>query len=161
MEIGIIHDLAVGSHPGGADAWAGRDVFARGISVGAPPDGFNQRGQDWTLPPWHPGHLAAKGYEPLRDLIGATIRHAGGIRMDHVMGLSRLWWIPEGMTPDRGAYVHYKTDASLGLLAAEAAESGAIAVGEDLGTVEPWLRDALSARGVLGTSMLWFERRAG
>ncbi|MCW2931726.1 MAG: malQ [Actinomycetia bacterium] len=158
MEIGIIHDLAVGSHPGGADAWAGRDLFARGISVGAPPDGFNQRGQDWSLPPWHPGHLAAKGYEPLGDLIGATIRHAGGIRMDHVMGLSRLWWIPAGMTPDRGAYVHYKTDASLGLLAAQASESGAIAVGEDLGTVEPWLRDALSARGVLGTSMLWFER---
>jgi 4-alpha-glucanotransferase len=158
MEIGIIHDLAVGSHPGGADAWAGRDVFARGISVGAPPDGFNQRGQDWTLRPWHPGHLAAKGYEPLSDLIGATIRHAGGIRMDHVMGLSRLWWIPEGLTPDRGAYVHYKTDASLGLLAAQAAEAGAIAIGEDLGTVEPWLRDALSARGVLGTSMLWFER---
>ncbi|HEX3958496.1 MAG TPA: 4-alpha-glucanotransferase [Trebonia sp.] len=158
MEIGVIHDLAVGSHPGGADAWAGRDVFARGISVGAPPDGFNQRGQDWSLPPWHPGHLAAKGYEPLRDLIGATIRHAGGIRMDHVMGLSRLWWIPAGMSPAQGAYVHYKTDASLGLLAAEASESGAIAIGEDLGTVERWLRDALSARGVLGTSMLWFER---
>ena len=158
MEIGVIHDLAVGSHPGGADAWAGRDVFARGISVGAPPDGFNQRGQDWTLPPWHPGHLAAKGYQPLGDLIGATIRHAGGIRMDHVMGLSRLWWIPAGMSPGQGAYVHYKSDSALGLLAAEAAKSGAITVGEDLGTVEPWLRDALAARGVLGTSMLWFER---
>jgi 4-alpha-glucanotransferase len=158
MEIGIIHDLAVGSHPGGADAWAGRDVFARGMSVGAPPDGFNQRGQDWSLPPWHPGHLAAAGYRPLGELIGATIRHAGGIRMDHVMGLSRLWWIPAGMSPAHGAYVHYKADSSLALLAAEAAKAGAIAIGEDLGTVEPWLRDALSARGVLGTSMLWFER---
>jgi 4-alpha-glucanotransferase len=158
MEIGIIHDLAVGSHPGGADAWAGRDVFARGISVGAPPDGFNQRGQDWTLPPWHPGHLAAMGYQPLGDLIGATTRHAGGIRMDHVMGLSRLWWIPAGMSPDQGAYVHYRADSALGVLAAEAARSGAIAVGEDLGTVEPWLREGLAARGVLGTSMLWFER---
>ncbi len=158
MEIGIIHDLAVGSHPGGADAWAGRDVLVRGMSVGAPPDGFNQRGQDWSLPPWHPGYLAATGYQPLGDLIGATIRHAGGIRMDHVMGLSRLWWIPAGMTPDRGAYVHYKADSALGLLAAEAARAGALAVGEDLGTVEPWLRDALGARGVLGTSMLWFER---
>jgi len=158
MEIGVIHDLAVGSHPGGADAWAGRDVFVRDFSVGAPPDGFNQRGQDWSLPPWHPGHLAAMGYRPLGDLMGATIRHAGGIRMDHVMGLSRLWWIPAGMSPGQGAYVHYKTDLSLGLLAAEAAQAGAVAVGEDLGTVEPGLRDALAARGVLGTSMLWFER---
>jgi 4-alpha-glucanotransferase len=158
MEIGIIHDLAVGSHPGGADVWAERDAFAQGISVGAPPDAFNQRGQDWSLPPWHPGYLAATGYQPLSDLIGATIRHAGGIRMDHVMGLSRLWWIPAGMSPDQGAYVHYKADTSLGLLAAEASKTGAITVGEDLGTVEPWLRDALAAHGVLGTSMLWFER---
>jgi 4-alpha-glucanotransferase len=158
MPIGIIHDLAVGAHPGGADAWAGEGTFAAGVSVGAPPDAFNQRGQDWSLPPWHPGHLTAHGYRPLGDLIAATARHAGGVRIDHVMGLSRLWWIPQGMPADQGAYVHYDADASLGVLAQEAASAGAVAVGEDLGTVEPWLREALASRGVLGTSMLWFER---
>jgi 4-alpha-glucanotransferase len=164
MTIGVVCDLAVGSHPGGADAWAGQDTLVRGISVGAPPDGFNQRGQDWSLPPWHPGHLAAQASRPVGDLIAAVLgtpgagSHAGGIRMDHVMGLSRLWWIPEGMPADRGAYVHYQAEASLDVVAAEARRAGAIVVGEDLGTVESWLRDALSEHGVLGTSMLWFER---
>ena len=158
MSIGIMHDLAVGAHPGGADAWAGQGTFVRGVSVGAPPDAFNQRGQDWTLPPWHPGRLAAHDYQPLADLIGATARHAGGVRIDHVMGLSRLWWIPAGMSPEAGAYVHYNADASLAVLAAQASSAGAVAIGEDLGTVEPWLREALAAHGVLGTSMLWFER---
>ncbi len=158
MTIGIVHDLAVGAHPGGADAWAGQDVFVRGFSVGAPPDEFNQRGQDWTLPPWHPGHLAARSYQPLAELIGSAARAGGGLRMDHVMGLTRLWWIPAGMSPDQGAYVRYDAEATLGVLAASAAAAPAIAIGEDLGTVEPWLRSALADRGVLGTSMLWFER---
>jgi 4-alpha-glucanotransferase len=105
MEIGVVNDLAVGAHPGGADAWAGQDVFVRGVSVGAPPDEFNQRGQDWSLPPWHPGHLAARDYRPLAELIAAAAGEGGGLRMDHVMGLARLWWIPAGMTPGRGAYV--------------------------------------------------------
>jgi 4-alpha-glucanotransferase len=94
MDIGIIHDLAVGAHPGGADAWAGQDVIVQGVTVGAPPDEFNQVGQDWTLPPWHPGRLAAQGYRPLAGLIDATLGHAGGIRADHVMGLLRLWCRP-------------------------------------------------------------------
>jgi 4-alpha-glucanotransferase len=158
MEIGIVHDLAVGAHPGGADAWAEQDVFVRGISVGAPPDEFNQRGQDWTLPPWHPGQLAARAYRPLADLIGAAADAGGGLRMDHVMGLTRLWWIPEGMSPAEGSYVRYDADATLGVLADATSRSGIVAIGEDLGTVEPWVREALAARGVLGTSMLWFER---
>jgi 4-alpha-glucanotransferase len=160
MEIGVVNDLAVGAHPGGADAWAGQDVFVRGVSVGAPPDEFNQRGQDWSLPPWHPGRLAAQEYRPLAELIAAAASEGGGLRMDHVMGLTRLWWIPAGMSPDQGAYVRYDHEATLGVLAAEAARAGAVAIGEDLGTVEPWLRDALAERGVLGTSMLWFERDA-
>ncbi|HEX8006835.1 MAG TPA: 4-alpha-glucanotransferase [Trebonia sp.] len=160
MEIGVVNDLAVGAHPGGADAWARQDVFVRGISVGAPPDEFNQRGQDWSLPPWHPGHLAAQEYRPLAELIAAVAGESGGLRMDHVMGLARLWWIPAGMTPDRGAYVRYDHEATLGVLAAEAARAGVVAIGEDLGTVEPWLHDALAERGVLGTSMLWFQRDA-
>jgi 4-alpha-glucanotransferase len=160
MSIGVIADLAVGSHPGGADAWARQDVIVSGISVGAPPDEFNQRGQDWTLPPWHPGRLAATGGRPLAGLIAATLGNAGGLRVDHVMGLARLWWIPAGMTPDMGTYVRYDHELIGGVLAAEAARAGAVAIGEDLGTVEPWLRDFLAARRVLGTSMLWFERRA-
>ncbi|HWG00703.1 MAG TPA: 4-alpha-glucanotransferase [Trebonia sp.] len=160
MAIGVIHDLAVGSHPGGADAWADQDVYARGFSVGAPPDEFNQRGQDWTLPPWHPRRLAAAGYRPLADLVGSLADAGGGLRIDHVMGLSRLWWVPEGQAASQGGYVYYDVDATLSVLATLAARAGAVVVGEDLGTVEPWLRDRLAGRGVLGTSMLWFERGA-
>ena len=160
MDIGVIADLAVGAHPGGADAWARQDVIVPGISVGAPPDEFNQRGQDWTLPPWHPGRLAAQGGRPLGDLVAATTRNAGGMRVDHVMGLARLWWIPAGMSPGLGTYVRYDHELLGGVVAAEVARAGALAIGEDLGTVEPWLRTFLAARHVLGTSMLWFERRA-
>lgn len=158
MPVGIIADLAIGSHPGGADAWAGQDLIADGFSVGAPPDPFNQRGQDWALPPYHPGALAASGYRPLRELFGSTLAGAGGLRIDHVMGLSRLWWIPDGASPAQGAYVYYDAAGTLGTLADAAAGAGAVTIGEDLGTVEPWLRESLAARGVLGTSMLWFER---
>ena len=158
MSIGIIADLAIGAHPGGADAWAGQEFFAQGFTVGAPPDAFNQRGQDWGLPPMHPRALAAAGYRPLADLIDANLSLGGGLRIDHVMGLSRLWWIPAGAPPTEGAYVYYDAPGTLGTLAAAAAATGSVVVGEDLGTVEPWLRDALAARGVLGTQMLWFER---
>jgi 4-alpha-glucanotransferase len=154
MRIGVIADLAVGSHPGGADAWAGQDVLVRGISVGAPPDEFNQRGQDWTLPPWHPARAAA----PLAGLIAATARYAGGLRIDHVMSLSRLWWIPAGLAPGQGTYVRYDHERLGGVVAAGAAAAGTVAIGEDLGTVEPWLRGFLAERQLLGTSMLWFER---
>ena len=158
MSIGIIADLAIGAHPGGADAWAGQEFFAPGFTVGAPPDAFNQRGQDWGLPPMHPKALAAAGYRPLADLIDANLALGGGLRIDHVMGLSRLWWIPAGAPPTQGAYVYYDAQSTLGTLTAAASATGAVVIGEDLGTVEPWLRDALAARGVLGTMMLWFER---
>jgi len=154
MRIGVIADLAVGSHPGGAETWAGQDVFVREVSVGAPPDEFNQRGQDWSLPPWHPDRAAG----PLAALIAATTRNAGGLRVDHVMSLSRLWWIPAGMTPEQGTYVRYDHELLGGILAASAAAAGSVAIGEDLGTVEPWLRGFLAEHQVLGTSMLWFER---
>jgi 4-alpha-glucanotransferase len=158
MPIGVIADLAIGAHPGGADAWAGQEFFAPGFTVGAPPDAFNQRGQDWGLPPMHPRALAACGYRPLADLIEGNLSIGGGLRIDHVMGLSRLWWIPAGASPTEGAYVYYDTPGTLGTLAAAAAATGSVVIGEDLGTVEPWLREALAARGVLGTQMLWFER---
>lgn len=158
MGIGLVHDLAVGVHPSGADAWALQDVFASGMSVGAPPDAFNSRGQDWGLPPWRPDALAATGYAPYRELLRGLLRHAGALRIDHVMGLFRLWWVPEGRPPTEGTYVRYDADAMLGVLALEAHRAGAAVIGEDLGTVEPGVREALAGRGVLGTSVLWFER---
>ncbi|GAA1217337.1 4-alpha-glucanotransferase [Kitasatospora nipponensis] len=158
MTLGLIHDLAIGAHPDGADAWALQDVLAEGISVGAPPDAFNAHGQDWGLPPWRPDALAATGYAPWAELLRAAARHAGAIRIDHVMGLFRLWWVPAGRPPTEGAYVRYDADAMLGVLALEAHRAGAAVIGEDLGTVEPGVREELTARGVLGTSVLWFER---
>ncbi|MEU6368361.1 4-alpha-glucanotransferase [Streptomyces sp. NPDC046931] len=158
MTVGLIHDLAVGVHPGGADAWAQQEYLAAGISVGAPPDAFNPRGQDWGLPPWRPDRLAASGYAPYRLLLRALFRHAGALRIDHVMGLFRLWWVPQGQPPTEGTYVRYDAEAMLGVLVLEAARAGALVIGEDLGTVEPGVREALHERGVLGTSVLWFER---
>jgi len=158
MAVGVVHDLAVGVHPSGSDAWSTQDVLAAGMSVGAPPDAFNSRGQDWGLPPWRPDALAAAGYAPYQDLIARMLRHAGGLRIDHVMGLFRLWWVPEGRPPTEGTYVRYDAEAMLGLLTLEAYRAGAVVIGEDLGTVESGVREELADRGVLGTSVLWFER---
>ena len=158
MAHGVIHDLAVGVHPGGADAWAHQDLLVSGVSVGAPPDSFNQLGQDWTQPPWHPQRLAATGYGSLAGQFAAAFRHAGGLRVDHVMGLARLWWVPAGMTADQGAYVRYDQAATVGALAGQAARAGALAIGEDLGTVEESTRSYLAQHGVLGTMMLWFAQ---
>ncbi|GAA4294141.1 4-alpha-glucanotransferase [Streptomyces venetus] len=158
MRVGIVHDLAVGVHPGGADAWAQQEYFAAGMSVGAPPDAFNARGQDWGLPPWRPDRLAASGYTPFRELLRALFRYAGALRIDHVMGLFRLWWVPEGRPPTEGTYVRYDAEAMLAVLVLEASRAGALVIGEDLGTVEPGVREKLRERGVLGTSVLWFER---
>ncbi|WP_052682000.1 4-alpha-glucanotransferase [Saccharothrix sp. ST-888] len=158
MPIGLIHDLAVGVHPEGADAWALQDVLAEGISVGAPPDAFSPHGQDWGLPPWRPDALAATGYAPYAELLRTSARHAGALRIDHVMGLFRLWWVPAGHPPTQGAYVRYDAEAMLGVLALEAHRAGTAVIGEDLGTVEPGVREELATRGILGTSVLWFER---
>ncbi|MFF8911912.1 4-alpha-glucanotransferase [Streptomyces sp. NPDC015032] len=158
MAVGIVHDLAVGVHPGGADTWAQQDAFAHGMSVGAPPDAFNARGQDWGLPPWRPDALAASGYAPYRGLLRGLLAHAGALRIDHVMGLFRLWWVPEGRPPTEGTYVSHDAEAMLAVLVLEAHRAGAVVMGEDLGTVEPGVREVLARRGVLGTSVLWFER---
>jgi 4-alpha-glucanotransferase len=157
MALGIIHDLAVGSHPNGADAWALQDVVALGVSAGAPPDAFNQQGQDWSQPPWRPDALAEQEYRPFRSMANAVLRHAGGVRVDHIIGLFRLWWIPKGAKPIEGTYVYYDHEAMIGVLALEAHRAGALVVGEDLGNVEPWVRDYLRERGLFGTSILWFE----
>ena len=160
MRLGIVHDLAVGVHPAGADAWRLQDIYATGMHVGAPPDAFNQRGQDWSQPPWRPDRLAEAGYAPFRDMIAAVLRHAGGVRVDHIIGLFRLWWVPVGNGPAEGTYVRYDHEAMVGILALEAHRAGAVVIGEDLGVVEPSAREYLASRGLLGTSILWFERDA-
>jgi 4-alpha-glucanotransferase len=158
MSIGVVHDLAVGVHPDGADAWALSDVLALGVTAGAPPDAFNQQGQDWSQPPWRPDRLAELGYAPYRDMLRTVLRHAGALRIDHIVGLFRFWWVPKGNSPADGTYVRYNHEALIGILALEAYRAGAFVVGEDLGTVEPWARDYLRERGILGTSILWFEK---
>ena len=161
MRLGVVHDLAVGADLSSADAWMLRDALAPGVSVGAPPDMYNQLGQDWSQPPWHPRRLAEAGYAPFRDMLRTVLRHAGGVRVDHVLGLFRLWWVPAGNGPARGAYVQYDHEALIGILALEAQRAGAVVIGEDLGTFEPWVRDYLAERGILGTSILWFENDGG
>jgi 4-alpha-glucanotransferase len=158
MDIGVVHDLAVGVSSQGADAWSLQDVLASGINVGAPPDMFNQQGQDWGQPPWHPARLAEAGYAPYRDMLRTILRHAGGIRIDHILGLFRLWWIPQDSPPGEGAYVYYDHEALIGILALEAQRANAVVIGEDLGLFEPEVQDYLAERGILGTSIFWFEQ---
>ena len=161
MAVGVVHDLAVGVDAGGADAWALQDALALTTTVGAPPDLFNQQGQDWGLPPWRPDRLAELGYLPLRDVVRGTLRHAGGLRIDHVMGLFRLWWVPSGGTAAQGTFVSYDAEAMLAVVLLEAHRAGAVVVGEDLGTVEVRVRESLDAAGVLGSAVLWFEVEEG
>lgn len=157
MPVGLVHDLAVGASPGGADAWMLGHTLARGVTAGAPPDQFNQQGQDWGLPPWRPDQLAEAGYKPYQAMLRSALRHGGGLRVDHILGMFRMWWVPDGMPPWAGTYVRYDHYALIGILTLEAWRAGAVVIGEDLGTVEPGVRDYLSERGILGTSLLWFE----
>lgn len=158
MALGLMDDLAVGVHPEGADVWSMPGAFAPGMTVGAPPDMYSQLGQNWSQPPWNPAYLEASAYQPLRDMARTVLRHAGALRIDHIIGLFRLWWIPEGLGADQGVYVRYNHEAMVGVLLLEAYRAGAVLIGEDLGTVEPWVRDYLSSRGILGTAVLWFEQ---
>ena len=161
MRVGVVTDLAVGTNPKGADAWMMADVYAGDVEVGAPPDAYNQLGQLWGQPPWRPDRLADLDFVPFRQVVRHALRHAGGLRIDHVMGLFRLWWVPRGRPPSEGCYVRYDHEALVGILALEAHRANAVVIGEDLGTVEPWVRDYLARRGILGTSVLWFEYEGG
>jgi 4-alpha-glucanotransferase len=154
----VMQDLPIGFDANGADAWAFQDVLAEGISVGAPPDEFNTRGQNWGLPPFVPRKLRGAGYGPFIDTIRACVRGAGGLRIDHVMGLFRLFWIPEGMEPKDGAYVRSRGDELLAIVAIESQRAGAVIVGEDLGTVEEEARTQLMARKIMSYRLLWFEK---
>jgi 4-alpha-glucanotransferase len=153
----LMADLPVGVDPGGADVWADPGLFATGFAVGAPPDPFNLAGQDWSQPPWNPWELRRQGYAPLASVLRAGFAHAMGLRVDHIMGLFRLFWIPRGGAPSDGVYVRYPASDLLDILALESARAGAVVVGEDLGTVEPVVRAEMEARDILSYRVLWFE----
>jgi len=155
--VGLVQDLAIGCDPSGADAWLWQDCFAEGLRVGAPPDLFATDGQDWGLPPFDPWRLRARAFGPFIDIVRAGLRHAGGLRVDHVMGLFRLFWIPVGSRAIDGCYVRYPHDELLDVLALESTRAQAFCVGEDLGTVEPSVREELAERRVLSTRLVWFE----
>ena len=156
-QVRVLQDLPIGVDPGGADAWAYQDLIAHDVTVGAPPDPFNREGQDWGLPPFIPWRLRAANYEPFVAAIRATTALAGGLRIDHVMGLFRLWWIPSGQGATNGGYVRYPSADLLDIVALESVRAGAPVVGEDLGTVEPGVREELASRNVLSYRLLWFE----
>lgn len=161
MHIGIMADMAVGVHPSGADAWWYPERFARGATVGAPPDMFNQQGQDWSQPPLNPIELNRTGYKVYRDMVHGMFASAGAVRIDHILGLFRLWWIPSGKPATEGAYVHYDSDIMLGILAIEASRANGVVVGEDLGVVPPYVAESLSSHGILGCAVEWFEQCDG
>ncbi len=155
----LMTDLAIGVDRAGADAWAWQDTMLLTTSIGAPPDDFATLGQDWGLPPFDPWKLRAAAYEPFIRTVRASLRHAGALRMDHVMGLFRLWCIPEGRGAAQGAYVYLPYWDLLGIVALEATRAGAYVVGEDLGTVEPYVREQLASRRVLSYRLTQFEDR--
>ncbi|MBW3613024.1 MAG: 4-alpha-glucanotransferase [Chloroflexi bacterium] len=153
-----VADMPVGVDPGGFDAWDWQDQLAIGASVGAPPDRFNTAGQNWGLPPFIPHRLREAHYRPFIDTIRAQLRHAGGLRIDHVLGLFRQWWVPRGAGPADGAYVRQPTDELLEIVALESHRARAIVVGEDLGTVPSGVREELRRRRLLSTRLVLFER---
>ncbi|QTP60128.1 4-alpha-glucanotransferase [Billgrantia antri] len=158
MAVGLVADLAVGADAAGSQAWSRQGEMLEGLSIGAPPDAFNVHGQDWGLAPFSPQGLVQGGFAGFIDMLRAGFTHAGGLRIDHVLGLMRLWLVPHGSSPTEGAYVRYPLDDLLRLVALESWRHRAIVIGEDLGTVAPGLRRQLARRGILGMRVLWFER---
>ncbi len=159
--IGFLQDLPIGVAPGGADTWADRSIFVDQIELGAPPDALAPDGQNWAFPPMHPGRLAQSGYRAWRELLRAAFRHTGALRIDHILGLFRQFWIPRGALAAEGAYVRFPSEQLLGILALESSRAGAIVIGEDLGTVPPEVGPAIAAREVHSTRVLYFERGRG
>lgn len=158
LGVGLYQDLAVGVHPGGSEAWAWQDAFADGAYVGAPPDEFNHFGQDWGLPPLVPHRLREAAYAPFIAVLRANMRHCGALRIDHVMALTRLFWVPAGLSPAQGAYVAYPLEDLLGIVALESQRNRCMVIGEDLGTVPEGFCPHLLAAGVLSYRPFLFER---
>ena len=158
MPVGVYVDLAVGIHRHGADAWSAQESVLADVSVGAPPDEFNRVGQDWGLSPFNPSALAASDFAPLRELMKSAMRHAGAIRLDHVLGLKRVFMIPHGSAATDGAYVRFPFEQSLRTIAHESQDARCIVIGEDLGTVPEGFRDTLARWGVWSYRVMLFER---
>jgi 4-alpha-glucanotransferase len=157
MPVGLYRDLAVGADLAGSDTWAQQGTLTRKLAVGAPPDILNTRGQNWGVAPFHPLALRQTAYEPFAELLRANMRHAGALRIDHVMALARLWLVPEGVAPDRGAYVAYRLDEMLAVAALESVRARCMVIGEDLGTVPAGFRETLARRRILSYRLLQFE----
>ena len=160
LAIGLYRDLAVGANPHGAEAWADNELVVSGASIGAPPDPLSRSGQNWGLAPLNPLALRRRGFAPLIAALRANMRHAGILRIDHVMGLRRLYWVPSGSPATSGAYVEYPFEAVLRLLALESRRHRCAVIGEDLGTVPDGFRDTMRAANVLSYRVLAFERHA-
>jgi 4-alpha-glucanotransferase len=158
QRIGLIWDLATGFDPGGSEAWQHRGLVVEGAHIGAPPDAFNPDGQDWGLAAYAPHSLQSSGYAPLRTLLDRLMSRGGGLRIDHILGWSRLWFVPAGMSPRDGGYVRYPLHDLLGLLALASWQHRCLVIGEDLGTVPADLRQTLASRGVYGMDVLQFTR---
>ncbi len=159
MALGLVQDMAVGVHSLGADVWWNPERFAVGnVTVGCPPDFYNQQGQDWGQPPFNPNYLKKTGYAVYRDMVHNMFSRAGAVRIDHVLGLFRLWWIPQGEGAKGGAYVMYDHDAMIAILTIEATRANGLVIGEDLGTVPDYVRTVLAEHGLLGCVVEWFAR---
>ncbi len=158
--IGLIGDLAVGSSPDGADAWMHQGLMALNVRIGAPPDTFNADGQEWGLPPFIPSKARAAHFRPFIAMVRAAFSGMAGLRIDHVMGLFRQWWVPAGLPPTKGAYVRQPSEELLAIIRLEAQRAGAFVVGEDLGTVEDGVREAMRDSNILGTTVWWFDPEA-
>lgn len=158
MPIGLYHDFALGSERYGADGWLNQEVLAFRADCGAPPDAFAPEGQNWGIAPLNPLSLRASGYQYFIELLRNNLRYGGAIRIDHVMALFRLFWIPRGLPPAMGTYVHYRDDELLAILALESVRAKAAVIGEDLGTVPDWVRDRLGTAGIFSYRVFYFER---
>jgi 4-alpha-glucanotransferase len=158
LELRFYRDLAVGAARDSAEAWGDQGLIAPNVSIGAPPDAFSATGQNWGLPPWNPRVLAARAFAPFRALIAANMEAAGALRIDHVMALARLFWIPDGMRGSDGAYLRQPFDALAAVLAEESERQCCMVIGEDLGSVPDGLRERLQALGILSYRVLLFER---
>jgi 4-alpha-glucanotransferase len=158
MEIGLYRDMAVGADITGVETWSNQSAIVSGAHVGAPPDVFNPSGQDWGLPPFSPRALQKEGYRGFIELIRANMRYAGALRIDHVMALQHLYWVPESRSPREGAYVSYPTEDLIGILALESQRNRCMVVGEDLGTVPDGFRERMAKANILSYRVLFFEQ---
>lgn len=158
LGVGLYMDMAVGVDRGGADVWANQHLFAQSSAVGAPPDEYNQKGQDWGLPPMIPERMREEAYESFIAMLRQNMKHAGALRIDHVMGLMRLFLIPPGMPPSQGAYIHYPVDELFGILALESQRNHCMVIGEDMGTVPDIVRDRMSRWGIYSYKVFYFEK---